>query len=113
MGTTELPASELTGSWIRRAGGGRPIATAPHREVARAKALLLAAKGVASTAITARLEVSPSSVVAWRERFGEEGVAKLRQVRPGRGRKPGITLEKIDEIVRLTLEADYNSMTDL
>jgi len=80
-------------------------ATAAHREVTRAKALLLAAEGVACTAIGARLEVSPSTVVAWRERFAEEGVAKLGQVRPGRGRKPGITSEKIDEIVRLTQEA--------
>ena len=32
----------------------------PHREVTRAKALLLAADGMASTAIAARLGVSPS-----------------------------------------------------
>ena len=76
--------------------------TAPHREVARAKALLLAGEGVANIAIAARLEVSPSSVAAWRARFGEEGLAKLGQVRPGRGRKAEIPAEKIDEIVRLT-----------
>ena len=80
-------------------------ATAPHREVTRAKVLLLAGEGVASTAIAARLEVSPSSVAAWRDRFGEEGVAKIGWVRPGRGRKPTITPDKIDEIVRLTQEA--------
>ena len=76
--------------------------SAPHREVTRAKALLLAAEGVASTAIAARFEVSPSSVVAWRERFAQEGVAKFGLVRPGRGRKAVIGSEKIDEIVRLT-----------
>ena len=80
-------------------------ATAPHREVTRAKALLLAAEGVASTAIAGRLEVSPSSVTAWRDRFAEEGVAKIGQVRPGRGRKASITPGKIDEIVRLTQKA--------
>jgi len=78
--------------------------TAPHREVTRAKALLLAADGIASTAIAARLEVSPSSVVAWRDRFAEEGLAKIGRVRPGRGRKAQIPAEKIDEIVRLTQE---------
>ena len=57
---------------------------------------------MASTAIATRLEVSASSVVAWRERFVEEGVAKLGRVRPGRGRKPSVTSDKIDEVVRLT-----------
>ena len=53
--------------------------TAPQREVTRAKALLYAGEGLAKTAIAVRLEVSPASVVAWRSRFGEEGVA----TRPG------------------------------
>jgi transposase len=79
--------------------------TAPHREVTRARALLLAAEGVANTAIAVRLEVSPNSVAAWRDRFSEEGLAKIGRVRPGRGRKPLIPAEKIDEIVRLTQES--------
>jgi transposase len=79
--------------------------TAAHREVARAKALLLAADGLASTAVAYEVGVSPSSVVAWRSRFAEEGLAKLGRVRPGRGRKPQIPAEKIDEIVRLTQES--------
>ena len=79
--------------------------TAAHREVTRAKALLLAADGLASTAVACEVGVSPSSVVAWRSRFAEEGLAKLGRVRPGRGRKPQIPAEKIDEIVRLTQES--------
>src|SRR6266508_4134027 len=79
--------------------------TAAHREVTRAKALLLAADGLASTAVAYEVGVSPSSVVAWRSRFAEEGLAKLGRVRPGRGRKPQIPAEKIDEIVRLTQES--------
>jgi transposase len=79
--------------------------SAPHREVVRAQALLLAADGLANTAIAARLGVSPASVVSWRERFGIEGLAKFAQVRKGRGRKPKIPQEKIDEIVRLTQES--------
>jgi transposase len=74
-----------------------------HREVVRAKALLMAADGVANTAIAASLSVSPASVKSWRARFSEEGVAKLGQVRKGRGRKPSIPQSKIDEIVDLTL----------
>jgi transposase len=78
--------------------------TAPHREVTQAKALLLAGQGIANTAIAARLGVSPASVVAWRARFADEGLAKLGRVRAGRGRKPSISAAQIEEIVRLTQE---------
>ena len=60
----------------------------------RAKALLLAAEGVANTAIGAQLGVSPTSVVCWRERFATDGLAKFAQVRKGRGRKPSIPARK-------------------
>ena len=73
-----------------------------HREVVRAKALLMAADGVANTAIAGSLSVSPASVKSWRDRFAEEGLAKLGQVRKGRGRKPSIPQSKIDEILDLT-----------
>jgi transposase len=76
--------------------------TAAHREVVRARALLLAAEGMASTAIAAEVGVSPASVTAWRERFSQEGLSKFARVRPGRGRPAQIPAEKIDEIVRLT-----------
>jgi transposase len=79
--------------------------TAAHREVTRAKALLMAEQGLANTAIAANLGISPSSVVAWRKAFLAEGVVKFGEVRSGRGRKPSIPAEKIDEIVRLTQES--------
>ena len=74
-----------------------------HREVVTARCLLLAAEGAANTAIGARVGVSPTTVASWRERFVEEGLAGLGTVRPGRGRKPTITAEKVAEIVRATL----------
>ncbi len=73
-----------------------------HREVVRAKALLMASEGVANTAIAQALSVSPGSVANWRVRFAEDGMARLGEVRKGRGRKPSIPQEKIDEIVDLT-----------
>jgi transposase/DNA-binding transcriptional ArsR family regulator len=77
--------------------------SAPHREVVRARALLMAADGLANTAIARALSVSPASVSGWRARFAEEGLVKFAQVREGRGRKKTIPQEKIDEIVDLTL----------
>ena len=37
-----------------------------HREVVRAKALLMASQGVANSAIAQALSVSPASVASWR-----------------------------------------------
>jgi transposase len=70
--------------------------TAPHREVQRARALLLAAGGVANTRIAEQVGVSAATVAAWRQRFTDEGVAKFGEVRSGRGRKPTIPQSKID-----------------
>ena len=73
-----------------------------HREVVRAKALLMASQGVANSAIAQALSVSPASVANWRARFAEDGMARLGQVRKGRGRKPSIPQETIEEILDLT-----------
>jgi transposase len=76
--------------------------TAPHRQVRRAEALLLAADGTANSHIAERVGVEVATVRAWRARFAEEGLAKLGKVRAGRGRKSTIAQDKIDEIVELT-----------
>jgi transposase len=76
--------------------------TAPHRQVQRAEALLLAVDGVANTRIAQQVGVKAATVRSWRSRFAEEGLAKLGKVRSGRGRKSSIAQDKIDEIVELT-----------
>ncbi len=78
--------------------------TAPHREVQRARALLLAGQGLANTHIAAQVGVSPSTVRAWRDRFAGQGLLKFGEVAQGRGRKPSVSKEKIAEIVRATQE---------
>ena len=77
--------------------------TAPHRDVQRARVLLMAADGFASTRIAEEVQVSPATVTRWRERFSEGGLKDFSTVRPGRGRKPSIPAAKVEEIVRLTL----------
>jgi transposase len=76
--------------------------TAPHRQVQRAEALLLAGEGIANSQIAQRVGVKAATVRAWRARFAEEGLAKLGKVRAGRGRKSNIPQDKIEEIVELT-----------
>jgi transposase len=79
--------------------------SAPHRQVQRARALLLAADGEANRHIAECLGVAAGTVRSWRERFAEEGLAKLGEVRADRGRKPTIGDEKVAEIVDLTLHS--------
>lgn len=74
-----------------------------HREVVRAKALLMAADGESNATIASALSVSRATVANWRTRFTEDGLVKFGQVRAGRGRKTSIPRSKIDEIVDLTL----------
>ena len=79
--------------------------TAPFREVQRARALLLAADGVANTVIATRVGATPVTVRSWRTRFEAQGLAKFGKVAPGRGRKVVIRQEVIDQIVELTQHA--------
>ncbi len=74
----------------------------PHRAVREAKGLLMAGDGVANMAIAERLGVSRSTVLGWRSQFIEDGVEGIGKVRPGRGRKPTIPQDKIDQVVHDT-----------
>jgi transposase len=75
--------------------------TTPHRQGVRAKVLLMAADGVAKTRIAEKAGVT---VGTWRQRFGENGLVGLGQVRKGRGRKSTIIDEQVAQIVRLATE---------
>jgi transposase len=74
--------------------------TAPHREVQRSRALLLAGQGLANTHIAVQVGVSPSTVKSWRDRFAEQGLVKFGEVAAGRGRKPTVSKEKIAEMAK-------------
>ena len=48
------------------------------------------------------MNVSLPTIREWRSRFESEGLRDFGKVAVGRGRKPVIPAEKIEEIVRLT-----------
>src|SRR5659263_3538 len=79
--------------------------SAAHREVQRAKVLLMAAEGVGISTIAASVGVTPVTVRAWRDRFANEGLAKLGVVRQGRGRKPVLlyTSDAADDLLCVDL----------
>jgi transposase len=75
----------------------------PHRKVVQARALLLAADGVANEEIARRCETTPDTVRRWRGRFAESGVDGVGVIAPGRGRKPSVPAEVVEAIVHDTL----------
>jgi transcriptional regulator with XRE-family HTH domain len=77
----------------------------PHREVRHAKALLMAADGMANAEIAERVGVGRGSVLAWRSRFGTDGVERIGKVAKGRGRKRSISQETIEAVVHDTLHS--------
>jgi transposase len=61
--------------------------TAEHRQVTRARIVLLAAAGWTNAGIARKLGLAPNTVSKWRKRFYQEGVDGLRdRKRPGRPR---------------------------
>ncbi len=85
--------------------------SAPHRQVTRAQALLMAADGMPNTQIATAVGVTVVTVRAWRDRFAVEGLAKLGEVRTGRGPKPSIPAEKVEAIVAATLNSKPRGST--
>jgi transposase len=77
--------------------------TAAYRDVQRAKALLMACDGFATTRVAAGIGVSPATVARWRESFERDGSTGSVKVQPGRGGKPSISPARIEEIVHATL----------
>src|ERR1039458_6352451 len=75
----------------------------PHRAVREAKGLLMAGDGAANTSIAEALGVSRSTVLQWRQHFESDGVDWVGEVHEGRGRKPVITQEQIDQMISDTL----------
>lgn len=75
----------------------------PHRQVVQARGLLAAADGVANEEIARRCDVAPDTVRRWRAKFIENGIEGVGRIRPGRGRKPGVPRELVEQIVHDTL----------
>jgi transposase len=77
----------------------------PQKIAARAQIVLLAGQGVANHAIARQLHTSRPTVLLWRERFKQFGVAGLLQDKNRPGRKPALSAEKIQAVVEATLQS--------
>jgi transposase len=76
----------------------------PHRKVVQARALLLAADGVATNEVARRCSTTADTVRRWRARFAVSGPAGVGVIGPGRGRKPTVRAELAAQVVAATLQ---------
>src|SRR3954468_15864931 len=97
--TVEIPEADRRELQRRARSKG-----APAREVERARIVLLAAEGVSGKQIAARVGCAEPTVVTWRRRYAEHGLAGLDDLpRPG---KPSSLPEALrDRVLELTLTA--------
>lgn len=75
----------------------------PHGLVVRARLVVMAADGLASCAIAAKLGLSQQTVCLWRRRYLERGIQGLHdELKAGRPRS--VSDEKVASLVRKTLQ---------
>jgi hypothetical protein len=70
----------------------------PHRKVVQARALLMAADGMANQQIARRCEVDSDTVRRWRDRFVHGGPGGAGVIAKGRGRKPSLPAGTVAEV---------------
>lgn len=76
----------------------------PVRLAMRSRIVLMLADGMGIKPTARELGVGPGTVRRWRDRYLKQGCKGLERDAPGRGRKPWITQEERQEILRKTLE---------
>ena len=83
----------------------------PQQVAKRCRILLAAAKGQRDKDIAESMEINVKTVALWRQRFLSEGPDCLWEVAAGRGRKPQLTTDKVEEIINATLQTKPRGAT--
>ena len=86
---------------LQQWAGGRSL---PARQVERARVVLMAAAGKQDLEIAAAIGISNQKAARWRKRFLKLGLAGLEKDAPRPGRRPTITLSKVQEVVSKTTQ---------
>jgi transposase len=97
-------ALEVSDEARRTLEGWVTARTSPQRIVMRARIVLLAAQGIANRRIAQEVRTSRPTVLLWRNRFAEGGLAALLEDAPGRGRPTSIAAAKVKRIVAATTQ---------
>lgn len=76
--------------------------SASFRLVLRSRIVLLLGRGLSNAAVARTLDTTTRTVRLWWERYRAAGPEGLRREAPGRGRRPGLSLETVGTIVERT-----------
>lgn len=77
----------------------------PQQVTQRCQIILAAAQGRQDKEIAEDLEINFKTVALWRGRFRKEGNDCLWEVASGRGRRPSISIKKVEQIIQKTLQS--------
>ncbi|MDA2929806.1 IS630 family transposase [Acidobacteria bacterium AH-259-O06] len=89
---------ELTGEEKQELQRRVRAATTSQRDSLRARIILLRSEGHKQESVAAKLGVSTACVCKWSHRFEQDGLEGLSD-QPGRGRKPSLPHEKVEQII--------------
>src|SRR5439155_13168877 len=94
--------------WLEALVGG---GTTPQRVVLRARIVLGAAAGQSNNGLAKELGISRPTLLRWRQRYVEAGVAGLLKDAARPGRRKRIGPEKVEAIVNATLHTTPRDAT--
>jgi len=83
----------------------------PQQVAQRCRIILATAKGQQDKEVARSMGINYKTVALWRQRFLSEGPDCLWEVAAGRGRKPRLTPDKIEEIIHATLQTTPSAAT--
>ena len=83
----------------------------PARQIERARVVLLAAEGKTDLEIAASLHISNQKAARWRKRFLQFALAGLVKDAPRPGRKPAISSQVKEELIRRTTQSKPANLT--
>ena len=83
----------------------------PQQVVQRCRIIVAAAKGQQDKEIAESMEINVKTVALWRKRFSREGPDALWEVAAGRGRKPRVTADKVEDIINATVQTKPKGAT--
>ena len=108
----ELPTAVRRVAWLELSPEQREAlestatqGAARPRAARQAQALLMAAEGRPAAQIARACRTTPETVRRWRKAFEAAGPSMLGVIAPGRGRKPSLPREIIEQIVHDTLHS--------
>ena len=76
----------------------------PQQVAQRCRIVLAVARGEQDKDIAGSMGINCKTVALWRQRFLSEGPDCLWEVASGRGRKPRLAPDKVEEIINATLQ---------